>query len=212
MARNKGAVGYEIGTSKLGAYGADVTIDIFEEDGYIKYKDLDLFFGDCYFEFETKLNKDDFIRLSKANVLKHPKYKEFLNNEVKMCAKCRSVKPLSSFYYDVSKPNKRTYCSKCCDELNREWKRNNKDKTSIHNSTYYNKNKEEVKKQQKRWREKNKNRSSLIGKRYHVKKILKEAGYKEDLLTREKLDLIINLKVENKINSYKEVIERFKVI
>ena len=197
---------------RLGAYESDVTIEIFEECGYIRYKDLDQFFDDCYFDFETKLTREKFIKISKDNLMKHPKYKEFINNEVKMCYDCQMVKPLSSYWDDAYKNGKRPYCAKCCDEKNREWKENNKDKVSKHNATYYQKHKDKVREQQRKWAKKNKARNNQIWKRYNLKKTLKAAGYDEDLLTREKLDLIIQLKTENKITTYKEVISRFGVL
>lgn len=198
---------------KLGGYEADITIELFEEYGYVKNKDLDKFFKDCYFDFETKLTEEKFIKVSKDNLLKHPKYKEFLNNEVKMCGECKIVKPLSSFWGDAYRyDDKRYYCSSCCNKRNMEWKTNNKEKVSKHNATYYKKHKEAIREQQKAWAKKNKDKCNLTWKRYHLRKKLKVEGYREELLTRNKLDLIIQIKVENKIKTYKETIEKFKLL
>lgn len=208
MARNKGAVGYEIGTSKLGAYSMEDTLEIFEKEGYVKYKDLDQYFKDCYFEFENKLSEKEFIEKSKKNIMRSLKYRQFINNEVRICSVCRKPKPIDSFY-DLRDNGKHTKCKKCFSEACKEWTSKNRDKASEYNRRYYYKNREAISKQHKSWKVNNRDKCRLADRRYYLKKILKKLGYDDNILTTEKLNLLLTLKKENNITKYNVLISKF---
>ena len=192
MARNKGAVGYEIGTSKLGAYSMEDTLEIFEKEGYVKYKDLDQYFKDCYFEFENKLSKKEFIEKSKKNIMRSLKYRQFINNEVKMCCICKQPKPLKSFY-DKGE-DKRHECINCCIDIAKKWNKANRERKNEINSNY---------------RARDKERYNLAKRRYALKSFLKSKGYRESILTRAKLEKLLSFKDENNIGRYETLLEKF---
>ena len=212
MARNKGAVGFEIGTSKLGAYSMEDTLEIFEKEGYVKYKDLDQYFKDCYFDFENKLSEKEFVEKSKKNILKSSKYKQFMNNEVKMCNKCKNVKPLKSFQSD----DRYLFgvidtCKVCKKKYIKEYRKTESGKKSFQKTKkkVVEKYKKENAEYARKYREKNRNITTRTVTRCRLRKFLKEKGYKEDTLTRQKIDILLNLKTENNIFKYSELIEKF---
>ena len=210
MARHKGAVGFEIGTSKLGAYSMEDTLEIFEREGYVKYKDLDQYFKDCYFDFENKLSEKEFIEKSKKNIMRSKKYKQFINNEVKMCAYCKKIKPLSSFYDNSSNRNgKRSYCKHCAVDDRLEWAKSNRQYINQYMREYYKKNKENRREANQLWVDKNRNRSIFLKKRWRLKNFLINNGYDEKLLTTSKIDTLLRLKDENNIFKYSELIDKF---
>ena len=198
---------------RLGAYEADVTIEIFEECGYVKYKDLDKFFNNCYFDFETKLTREKFIKISKENLMKHPKYKEFMNNEVKMCSKCFNIKPLSSFTNrQKSIDGKHHYCN-CC---KREYEKNLYNTNEKLRIAHYNRckkcaknNPERVKKAKEKWYQSNKVIKKKVNKRYLMRKNIKKLGNNKEF-TKDELDRLVNLKEEHNIRTYKEFFTRFE--
>lgn len=210
MARHKGAVGYEIGTSKLGAYSMEDTLEIFEKEGYVKYKDLDQYFKDCYFDFENKLSEKEFIEKSKKNIMRSLKYRQFINNEVKMCAYCKKIKPLSSFYSNSSgRDGKRSYCKCCAVDDRLEWAKSNRQYINQYMREYYKKNKENRREANQLWVDKNRNRSIFLKKRWRLKNFLINNGYDRKLLTTSKIDTLLRLKDENNIFKYSELIEKF---
>ena len=192
MARNKGAVGCEIGTSKLGAYSMEDTLEIFEKEGYVKYKDLDQYFKDCYFDFENKLSEKEFVEKSKKNIMRSLKYRQFINNEVKMCCICKKVKPLKSFY-DKGE-DKRHECISCCIEVAKKWNKTNRERKNEINSNY---------------RVRDKERYNSAKRRYALKKFLKSKGYRDSILTRNKLEKLLAFKDENNIGRYETLLEKF---
>lgn len=208
MARNKGAVGYEIGTSKLGAYSMEDTLEIFEKEGYIKYKDLDQYFKDCYFDFENKLSEKEFVEKSKKNIMRSLKYRQFINNEVKMCCICKKIKPLDSFYYN-EKYGKRHECILCNFEYSKKWNKENKDKKNKYNRDYWQKNREELLKKRSEWARENKSQYNMGKRRVKLKKFLKEKGYNPNILTPGKLNTLLELKDKNKIRKYETLLEKF---
>ena len=208
MARHKGAVGFEIGTSKLGAYSMEDTLEIFEREGYVKYKDLDQYFKDCYFDFENKLSEKEFIEKSKKNIMRSLKYREFINNEVKMCCICKKIKPLSSFY-DNGEYGKRHECILCNHEYSKKWNQGNKDKKKKYNSDYWNRNKKELLKKRGQWARDNKAKYNMSKRRANLKKFLIEKGYDKDALIARKLNIMIELKDKHKIKKYETVLEKF---
>lgn len=208
MARHKGAVGFEIGTSKLGAYSMEDTLEIFEREGYIKYKDLDQYFKDCYFDFENKLSEKEFIEKSKKNIMRSHKYKQFLNNEVSICRTCRNVKPIDSFY-DRKTGGKHSMCKKCYVKLYTKEAKINKEKSSEYQRRYYNKNKETINKKHKIWKMNNRDKCRSADRRCYLKKKLKKLGYDDSVLTLEKLNLLLLLKKENNIDKYDVLISKF---
>lgn len=192
MARHKGAVGFEIGTSKLGAYSMEDTLEIFEKEGYVKYKDLDQYFKDCYFDFENKLSEKEFIEKSKKNIMRSLKYRQFINNEVKMCCICKKPKPLKSFY-DKGE-DKRHECISCCIEGAKKWNKTNRERKNEINSNY---------------RVRDKKRYNSAKRRYALKKFLKSKGYRDSILTRNKLEKLLAFKDENNIGRYETLLEKF---
>lgn len=198
---------------RLGAYEADVTIEIFEECGYVKYKDLDKFFDDCYFDFETKLTREKFIKISKDNLMKHPKYKEFINNEVKICPRCGNVKPLGSFTNDKLKiDGKATYCRNCKNEYQRNRYNDsdeNKKAQLKANREYALKNPDKVRKHKRNWEKNNNQFRRINNRRINMRKNLKEFGINKEFTIKE-LDRLASLKMESNIKTYKEFFERFE--
>lgn len=210
MARNKGAVGYEIGTSKLEAYSMEDTLEIFEKEGYVKYKDLDQYFKDCYFDFENKLSEKEFIEKSKKNIMRSLKYRQFINNEVKMCSHCKKVKPFDSFYNNSKGKNgKRYICRLCSLKASKERIERNREQVNERRRRYYCKNKEQVYKSNSLWQRHNKKKYNLSKRRGKLKKILIEKGYNEASLAYGKLNILLELKDENKIIKYEDLLRQF---
>lgn len=196
---------------RLGAYEADVTIEIFEECGYIRYKDLDQFFDDCYFDFETKLTREKFIKISKDNLMKHPKYKEFMNNEVKMCSKCKKLKPLSSFASNkISNDGKGSYCGCCDNEYRKEYRKTEKGKevTRKKNENYRANHKDKCIENQRRYREKNREKLRMEQAVIRMRKYLENIGIL--IKDKEKLEVLANLKIESGINKYESFVRAFE--
>lgn len=203
----------KISTVKLGAYPASFTLELFEEEGYVKYEDLDKYFEECYCEFETYLDKQAFIKNSKRNLLNSIKYKQFMNNEVKMCSKCFKVKPLDSFY---SKKKclygKSSNCSCCEIEKYNNYKSTEKgsEARKAINKRYYQKNKDKFKESASKWKKANRFTVNIIQNRYRMKKKLEENGY--SLEDADELDFLVRFKQENNIKSYEEVFKRLESI
>ena len=211
MARYKGAVGFEIGTSKLGAYSMEDTLEIFEREGYVKYKDLDQYFKDCYFDFENKLSEKEFIEKCKKNILRSQKYKQFINNEVKMCSKCGKVKPLKSY---TSKKNclfgVNYMCRSCENEYRREYGKTERGKevNRKKNINYERNHKDKCKENRRRYKKNNKHKVNAVQNRSRMKKYLKSIGILiED---KEKLDLLVSLKAESGITRYDNFVNKFE--
>lgn len=58
--------------------------------------------------------------------------------DTKMCSKCRKVKPADEFGLSRSYPDGLYYlCKECANERQREWRRNNPVKSSMHNRRAY---------------------------------------------------------------------------
>lgn len=198
---------------KLGGYEADITIELFEECGYVKYENLDKFFEDCYFDFETRFTKEKFIKVSKDNLMKHPKYVEFLNNEVKMCGKCYNFKPLSSFTNSKQSSDGKFYYCKCCkNEYQREQYASNERVRKIHDTAsqkYAKNNPDKVRELKKRWYQENKTTKRQTDRRFLMKNNLKKLGCDKNF-TRDELNKLVGLKDGHNIKTYKEFFERFK--
>lgn len=65
------------------------------------------------------------------------------SGRLKLCSKCKEVRPTSDFYKDSSKKDGfRTTCKGCKAVVDRDYKQNNRDKVKERQSKYYEKNKE----------------------------------------------------------------------
>ena len=203
----------KVSTVRLGAYPADLTLEFFEEEGYVKYKDLDKYFEECYCEFETSLSKEDFIRISKASLLRSSKYKEFLNDKIKMCSKCAKDKPLSSFSNSKqSADGKFCYCKKCMREYQLKWHYEadyNREYYAQVKKDYQKNNRERLNEIKRNWQHNNKDIKRNMQRRFLMKAKLKELGCNADM-SRDKLDRLISLKNEYNIKTYKEFYKRFE--
>ncbi|EQK39740.1 hypothetical protein C672_3665 [[Clostridium] bifermentans ATCC 638] len=203
----------KVSTVKLGAYPASLTLEFFEEQGYVKYKDLDKYFGECFNELETYLDKESFIKNSKRNLLNSVKYKQFLNDEVKMCSKCFKVKPLNSYYNQKEGLfGKRSLCTSCDSAIAKDYRSTEVGKKTLRkaSSKYYLKNKEFHRKINREWRKKNKELAKSIQNRSRMKKKLKLSGYiVEDA---SKLDFLVSFKQENNIMYYDDLFKRLEGI
>lgn len=210
MARHKGAVGFEIGTSKLGAYSMEDTLEIFEKEGYVKYKDLDQYFKDCYFDFENKLSEKEFIEKSKKNILKSSKYKQFINNEVKMCSICGRIKPLGSYKKrDDCSFGVNYMCRICENSYSREYRKTEKGKEIKRKSSqkYNANNKDKVNKAKLEYQKNNKGKIRKWERRLRMKNYLKSRGIIVD--NPAILDNLVQLKNENNIRRYDDLLKQF---
>lgn len=201
----------KVSTVKLGAYPASLTLEFFEEEGYVKYKDLDEYFGECYNELETYLSKESFIKNSKRNLLNSVKYKQFMNDEVKMCSKCFKVKPLNSYYNkEDCLYGKNPSCTCCEMEKYNNYKQTERGKEVRKqiNKRYYENNKEKFKETVYKWRKENRFVVNTIQNRSRMKKRLKLSGYIVEDANR--LDFLVNFKQENNIRGYEELFKRLE--
>lgn len=198
---------------RLGAYEADVTIEIFEECGYVRYKDLDSFFDDCYFDFETKLTREKFIKISKENLMRDSKYKQFINNEVKICPRCGFVKPLDSFTNDKRRlDGKAPYCRDCKNEYQRDRYNSSEESKKAQlkaNKEYASRNPEKVNAIKRKWEKNNKQFGRIKNRRVKMRRNLKKFGFDKDFTIKE-IDKLVSIKMENNIKLYADFFERFE--
>lgn len=166
------------------AYSSDDLIEIMEEEGYINEKELESMVVKSYMEDIVPFSLEEYVDFSMTRILKHHKYKEFLENEIKMCSRCGNIKPLSSFRYNQHAgyiDNRLGICCKCEREYySDKWENDPeyRQKKITYNKAYTENNAEKVKETKLRYYRKNASKINRQKKEHYVKKSLIEAGFK----------------------------------
>lgn len=189
---------------------SDELIEEFEESGYLKPSEAKELIDAMYVENVVPIAKDEFVREAFKALEQHKLYKQFLNNEVKMCTNCGDVKPLDSYYPSKDSADKRfAYCKKCNREINRSRYENDasyRESIAKGRRKYYENNKERHREVSRRWREKNKAKHTRYNRLYKLNKRLAIIGAE---ITFDDLSKVEALKKDHKLSSLLEACYKF---
>lgn len=200
-----------IGNCKLGAYATQDIIDIFEEFGYIKEEDLDDYFKGLYFEFENKLTLEEFTRRCKRNTLRSLRYKEFINNEIKFCPKCKQLKPLSSFQNMTSSVDGKQYnCRRCRSFYSKKYIEENREELNKKKREYIKQNKDKQRLYEKRYIQKNRDKIRKKVARANLRKFLQKEEI--EIPNMSTLNHIVSFKYKHNIRMWKDAYYEYRKV
>lgn len=140
------------------------------------------------------------------------KYKEIKNNDVKMCCNCKKVLPIS----DYRIKNKETgiiasECKVCAVKYNREWRKNNPERTRELNMDYYHRSMLDDYKRQRyvdyrsKYKKKYPEKVNRDCRKQRLKKFLKDKLGRD--ITKDEIEKAFKIKEQDQIRNNQQVYE-----
>lgn len=170
-------------------------IEDFEDTGYLKPQEARELIEALYLDDIVPISKTEFVNMAMKKLEGHHLYKQFVEGDVKMCSKCKNIKPLKSF-----RPQKygmfgvESRCIKCANEYQNEKYRidpEHREHKKRIAKEYQERNKERIREIKRAYNQRNKAKKNMWQKRDRLKKML--AKCKVENITKDALNQLIFL-------------------